>query len=76
MSTVMQTPLAGPMAWAADTLLEDDGLVVLDSDCRAELDAAAIEFESNPLPVEALAPGLLRPACVCGRDAAGARAGL
>ncbi len=64
MSTVMQTPLAGPMAWAADTLLEDDGLVVLDSDCRAELDAAAIEFESNPLPVEALAPDFFDlPAC-------------
>ena len=56
MSTVMHTPLASPMTWAAETLLEDDGLVALDADCLAELDAAAIEIESNPLPVEALSP--------------------
>ncbi|MDE0348687.1 MAG: TauD/TfdA family dioxygenase [Gammaproteobacteria bacterium] len=64
MSTVLRTPLSSPMTWAADTLLEDDGLVALDTDCRAELDAVAAELEANPLPIETLSPDFFEmPAC-------------
>ena len=64
MSTAVRTPLAGPMTWTADTLLEDDGRVALGPDAIAELDAAAAEFEANPLPIEALSPDFFDlPAC-------------
>lgn len=57
MPTVPHSALASPMTWSADTLLEDDGLVRLEAEVLAELDAAATEFEANPLPIEALSPG-------------------
>ena len=64
MTTVLHTPIASPMTWSADTLLQDDGRVVLDADCRTELDAVAVEFEASPLPIEVLSPGWFHvPAC-------------
>lgn len=64
MTTILETPLDSPMAWAAETLLENDGLVELDADCRAELDRTADLLAANPLPVEALRVGDFEmPAC-------------
>ncbi len=64
MVTIMERPLSSPMTWSAETLLENDGLVELDSDCIAELDRAAAEIEANPLPAVALDPGDFEmPAC-------------
>jgi len=64
MTAILERPLASPMTWAAETLLENDGLVELDGDCIAELDAAAAEITANPLPTEALDPHHFEmPAC-------------
>lgn len=54
MNTIYERPLASPKTWTAETLLENDGLVCLDSDCIAELDRVATDLRANPLPVEAL----------------------
>ncbi len=64
MTTIMEHHMASPMTWAAETLLENDGIVALDGDCIAELEAAASEIEANPLPFEALNPSHFEmPAC-------------
>ncbi len=64
MKTMMKRPFSSPMTWAAETLLENDGLVGLDGECIAELDQAATEITDNPLPVEALEPSNFEmPAC-------------
>lgn len=54
MTTIRERPLDSPTTWAADTLLENDGLVELDAACRDEIDAVAAELAANPLPIEAL----------------------
>ena len=54
MTTIRERPLDSPATWAAETLLENDGLVELDAACQAEIDAAAAELTANPLPIEAL----------------------
>ena len=36
MTTIRERPLDSPMTWAAETLLENDGLLELDAECRAE----------------------------------------
>ena len=64
MTTIRELPLDSPMTWAAETLLENDGLVALDEDCRAEIDRTAQELIANPLPLEALRTGdFAMPAC-------------
>jgi hypothetical protein len=64
MATIMERPLSSPMTWAAETLLENDGLVELPDNCVAELDRAAVEIKANPLPIEALDPrDFEMPAC-------------
>jgi hypothetical protein len=64
MKTMMERPFSSPMTWAAETLLENDGLVRLDNDCIAELTLATAEIEANPLPTEALDPDYFEmPAC-------------
>ena len=64
MVTILERPLSSPMTWAAETLLENDGLIELDGDCIAELDCAATEIQANPLPAEALEPRDFElPAC-------------
>ena len=64
MTAIMEIPLASPMTWRAETLLENDGLIALDGDCIAELDAAAAEIKANPFPAEALDPRHFEmPAC-------------
>ncbi len=52
----MERPLDSPMTWAAETMLENDGRIVLGDACLAELEAAAVAIEANPLPAEALTP--------------------
>lgn len=59
-----ETPWDTPATWAAETLLENDGLVELDAACREEIDRTAAELEANPLPIEALRVGDVdMPAC-------------
>ncbi len=41
----------GDMAWRAADLAPDAGVIKLNSDALAELDAAAATLRSNPLPV-------------------------
>ena len=54
MRTIRERRLDSPMTWAAETLLENDGLVELDAECHAEIDRTADELVANPLPIEAL----------------------
>jgi hypothetical protein len=56
MPRMYEETFSGPMAWAAETLLENDGLTVLNADCLAELKAVEQLLKANPLPVEALRP--------------------
>ncbi len=54
MTMIRERRLDSPMTWAAETLLENDGLVELDAECRVEIDRTAEELIANPLPIEAL----------------------
>ena len=64
MPRICEETLSGPMAWAAETLLENDGLTTLGPDCLAELKAVERLLKDNPLPVEALRPEFFDiPAC-------------
>jgi hypothetical protein len=64
MTTIMEHPFDSPMTWAAQTLLENDGLVMLDGACIAELESAAAEIAANPLAIEGLDPRYFSmPAC-------------
>ena len=64
MSDISTAPVSSAMTWTADTPLPAAGRVRLDADCIGELDAAAREFEANPLPIEALSPDYFDlPAC-------------
>ena len=64
MATITERPLASPMTWSAETLLENDGLIELGEDCIAELDRAATEIQAAPLSFEALDPrDFEMPAC-------------
>jgi hypothetical protein len=56
MPNIREKPLTGPMAWSADTLLENDGLISLDQDCLLELEHVAAEINANPFPAIALNP--------------------
>jgi hypothetical protein len=54
MPIIREKMLIGPMAWSADTMLKNDGLISLDQNCQLELDHVAAEIEANPLPAIAL----------------------
>ena len=54
MTAMREVPIDSPATWRADTLLDNDGLVELDTACRAEIDRTAEELVANPLPIEAL----------------------
>lgn len=57
-------PFEGPIAWAAETLLANDGLLPVADAVRSELLDAAHTLRNNPLPIEALrAEDLDMPAC-------------
>lgn len=56
MDLVRDTPVTGPIAWAAETMLADEGMVRLPDDCIVELLVVAEMLLKNPLPVEALRP--------------------
>ncbi|MGI9378103.1 MAG: TauD/TfdA family dioxygenase [Methyloligellaceae bacterium] len=56
MPSILETPLTGSMAWRSETLLPNDGKVVLDADCLTEIKQVAQELGSNPFPIEALKP--------------------
>lgn len=51
---MLEQHIEGPIAWTAETLLPDDGLVKIDTACLAEIRATAALLRDNPLPVEAL----------------------
>ena len=48
--------LDGPIAWTADSLAAEDGMVSIPDKCIAELDAVAALLRDNPLPTVALRP--------------------
>jgi len=52
----IREPITGPIAWRAETLLEDEGVVRLTGPAVAELLAAVEVLEANPLATEALRP--------------------
>ena len=54
MTPVLQKQVSGPIAWVADTLLPNDGLVAVPTDVLAEIEALAEFLQGNPLPTEAL----------------------
>ena len=54
MTAMREVPIDSPATWRADTLLDNDGLVELDTACRVEIDRTAEELAANPLPIEAL----------------------
>ena len=64
MPSILETPLTGSMAWRSETLLSNDGKVILDADSLAEIRQVAQELVSNPFPIEALKPKMFHmPAC-------------
>ncbi|MCG8548259.1 MAG: TauD/TfdA family dioxygenase [Alphaproteobacteria bacterium] len=46
----------GPIAWTADSLTPEDGMVTIPDACIAELDTVAALLRDNPLPTIALRP--------------------
>ena len=46
----------GPIAWTADNLTPEDGMVTIPDACIAELDTVAALLRDNPLPTIALRP--------------------
>ena len=61
----------GDMAWRAADLAPDAGVIKLNADALAELEAAAETLRSNPLPVEGLdAADFAMPACQSAMSAA------
>lgn len=56
MPTDLAKPFEGPMAWAAATMLPDDGLVRLDAATLDELRRVGGEIAAHPLPIEAMRP--------------------
>jgi len=63
-SAVRTMPFDGPIVWERGTLGEEDGLVRLDAESRAELDAIVEVLRRNPLPTSMLAPEEFdMPAC-------------
>ena len=53
-----------PVAWKSKTMLPNDGLVAIDKECQAELDAALKIIQDNPMPIIALDPDDFElPAC-------------
>ena len=64
MPSILEHPLNSPMTWKADTLLDNDGLVTIDTACKSELLALAKDLAANPLPTVALDPADFDlPAC-------------
>jgi alpha-ketoglutarate-dependent taurine dioxygenase len=62
--SICEEQFSGPMAWAAETLLENDGLTTLSPECLSELQDVERLLAANPLPVEALSPDFFEmPAC-------------
>ena len=52
------------VAWKSETMLPNDGLVAIDQECQAELDAALKVIQDNPMPIIALDPDDFQlPAC-------------
>mgnify|MGYP001827504243 CR=1 FL=1 len=61
---MLERRIDDPIAWTAETLLPNEGLVELDAACLAEIRAVAALLRDNPLPIEALEPDDFEmPAC-------------
>ncbi len=56
MPMIADEPLNTQKTWQVDTLLENDGLVLIDAACCDELLGLAEELAANPLPTEAHEP--------------------
>ena len=64
MQNMLSQPFEGPIAWKADTLLPNDGLVTIDAACQQELSTAVDVLRANPLDVISLIPDDFEmPAC-------------
>ena len=64
MTEILDTPLSNAMAWKSETLLPNDGKIILGPDCLNELFEIGNQLRSNPLPTEAIRPEFFNiPAC-------------
>ena len=64
MPNMLDHQVEGPIAWKADTLLPNDGLVSIDAACLKEMADAVEILRTNPLEVIALTPDDFdMPAC-------------
>jgi len=59
-SRIPRSKLDGPIVWTRDSLSPTDGIVALDPDAAAELDAMIALLRDNPLPVEFLEPSMFK----------------
>jgi hypothetical protein len=57
---ILNSRLLGPMAWKADTMLEENGVVYLNEACLYELEQAAKVLKANPIPIIALKPDFFK----------------
>lgn len=64
MTKILETPLSNAMSWKSETLLPNDGKIILNQQCLDELFKVGEELKLNPLPIEALRPEYFTiPAC-------------
>src|SRR5690606_25408728 len=59
-SRIPRKKLEGPIVWTRDSLSPTDGIVALEPDAAAELDAMIALLRDTPLPVEFLEPSMFK----------------
>ncbi len=64
MTEILDVPFSNEMTWKSETLLPNDGKIVLSQKCLDELRETGDELKANPLPTEAIKPEFFNiPAC-------------
>jgi alpha-ketoglutarate-dependent taurine dioxygenase len=53
---MIEQEITGPIAWCAEELPHDPGVIQIDEEALEEIVSIAIELDANPLPLEALRP--------------------
>ena len=54
MAQILEHTLSSPMAWSAETVLDQGGVIHLDEACLNELERVAEDLKANPIPAVAL----------------------
>jgi alpha-ketoglutarate-dependent taurine dioxygenase len=57
MLAMIDRDITGPIAWRGADLGADPGRIRIEADAMAEIDALAVDLDTNPLPMTALRPG-------------------